>query len=356
MRVWSSLFNFIAVLCIIVLVGTYMNFSSTLDFEFEQARYNYAVKQATEAMFRETLTTEDLDMDYADMSYVSIDSSQALDVFSRVLCANYNMSPSETNFTAIQNSIASCVIAGYDGYYILQHSDANTIENNGLANDGYKALFSVKMPYLVEANNQVYAIDTYKKTSVSMSKVDNSAEPNVDFVGADFPPGVDLDDIKKSINKQIRSSILTEAANSRNLDLGSFEDFNLFFPENTTVTGVNPFDVPAIFVLMDGSDFSGTANMQSLSASGFKVVKRVRVVGFTDTKTGHSYYCYEGQLRDSEKTLDSGGISTGGIQGTFRIDNYFDTIGEAARAVNEDTGEHYSPYAEIMSRKITVND
>lgn len=352
MKVWAPIFNLVTALLLVLLGASYINICDVFQRDFDQARYNYAVKQSTEAMFRSTLRAEDIGLDYRDMSYVSIDSSEALEIFDRVMCANYNMAPSQANFSAINDGIVACAIAGFDGYYLIESSEHDSIEN-GQAKDGFAPKFSTKIPYLVSNDRMVYAIDAYKKTYSGMSLTDKTANPILYTTGAALPTGITEDSLQTEINKQIRSSILNEAANSSNVSLDSLDGFRLLFPDETTVTGVNPFEVPGIFIIMDGVKYASTDTLSSMSVSGYKVVKKVNVIVFTDTRTGRSYYCYEGQLRDEEKTAASGGIALGGSYGTFEIENYYGSIREACQEVSPTTGLHYAPYYDILARKIT---
>lgn len=353
MKVWAPIFNLVTALLLILLGASYINICEVIERDFDQARYDYAVRQSTEAMFRSTLRAEDIGLDYRDMSYVSIDSSEALEIFDRVMCANYNMAPSDANFSAINDGIAACAIAGYDGYYLLESSDSDSIDNNGSARDGYALKFSTKKPYLIANDRMMYAVDTYKKTYSGMSLTEHNADPILYTTGAALPSGITEDSLQTEINKQIRSAILNEAANSNNVELGSLEGFRLLFPDETTVTGVNPFEVPGIFIIMDGVKYASTDTLSSMAVSGYKVVKKVNVIAFTDISTGRSYYCYEGQLRDEEKTAASGGIALGGSYGNFEIENYYGSIREACQEVSPTTGLHYAPYYDIMARKIT---
>lgn len=352
MKVWTPIFNFIAAILILLLGAAYLNMCEVLEDDFDQARFNYAVQQATEAMFRRTLQAEDIDLDYQDMSYIQIDSSNALEVFDRVMCANYNMAPSEENFATINDSIAACVIAGYDGYYLLQYAEDDLIQN-GTSLDGYSPRFSAKIPYCLYNGNNVYSMDTYKLTNVSMpilySQKGNS--PGINVTGGTYPAGIDASSIAEDINQQVRSAILNELENSRNASIGSLSEFNFLFPIETTVTGVNPFEPPAIFIVMDGAEYASTEALSSMTAAGYKVVQKLQYIAFTDTRTGRSYYCLEGQMQDNEKDAASGGVPMGGTYGRFRIENYFGSAKQAAEAVSDVTGEHYAPYYDLLIRK-----
>ena len=350
MKVWTPIFNLVAAVLILLLSASYLNMCEVIDRDFEQERFNYAVQQATEAMFRRTLKAEDIDLDYQDMSYIQIDSSNALEVFDRVMCANYNMAPSPENFSAVNDSIAACVIAGYDGYYILRYSEADILKN-GVAADGYLPKFSVKIPYLITGGNNLYALDSYKRTYTAMSLNNKNASPVLNVTGGDWPPGTSEDQVKKDINQQVRAAILDELRQTKNVSLGTLDEFSFIFPDETTVSGVNPFDVPAIFIIMDGAQYASTHELRSMPAAGYKVIQKIQVIGFQDKKSGRYYYCYEGQMRDDEKTAASGGIPIGGGYGDFEIINYFGSAKEAAEAEIQGTNEHYAPYYELLIRK-----
>lgn len=351
MKVWGAVFNFVATFFLILLAITYINEAKVIQRDFDQERLNYAVKQSTEAMFRKTLKAEDIDLDYTDLAYVSIDSSDAIEVFDRVMCANYDMAPSVENFGVINDSLSVCVLASFSGYYVARYSEANYY-TNGDPRDGYKLRFSAKNPYIFEANNTIYAIDTYKKTYSSMNTTQPDQVPSLYTLGQMLPPGISEEAVKIGVNAQLKNAILNELSSSGNTKVASLEGFRLYFPDEKTVTGVNPFNVPGIFVVMQNAAYASQYKIDAFAAAGYRVVKNVNVIAFTDTTTGRAYYCYESQLLDEEKDAASGGIAVGGVAGKYRIDNYFSDIQAACEAVSPD-GQHYAPYYDIMVRKVT---
>lgn len=353
MKVWSIIFNVFGILVLFMFGAYYINISEVVDAEFQQLRYEYAVRQATEAMFLSTLQAEDIQLDYTTMDYISIDSSEAIEIFDRVMCFNYDMSPSDENFALINQNIAACAIAGYDGFYITEMVESDEIEDNGTTVDGYSLRFSPKIPYYLDTGNQTYAIDTYRKTYIAMQNNNHSANPTIYYDGLTLPAGVSEEDVTLAINTQIRGRLLNEIASSDNALMHDFEQLRMYFPEDTTSTGVNPFGVPGIIVIMHGAEFAGTEGASTMAVAGYKVVTKTNVIAFTDTRTNRSYYCYESQLRDEEKTSDSGGIAVGGTFGPFKIENYYDSIQEACMNVSPTSGRHYDPYYDILVRKIT---
>ena len=309
-------------------------------------------------MFRSTLRTGDVDLDYVDMSYVSIDASDALEVFDRVMCANYDMSPSQENFRTINNSISACVIAGFDGYYALELYEDDIYENDHSI-DGFSLRFSPKIPYFINDATTVYAIDSYKKTNSSMSLTNKEANPVLSLANPVLPAGYSESDLTQVINSQVKATVLNQLSDKRRSSIVNLDEITLYFPTEASVTGVNPLSVPGIFLITSGANYASTSSMSSKSVAGYKAIKRTRVIGFTDLNTGRHYYCYEGQLRDEEKDAASGGmIVTGGVGGKFHVDDFFDTIQECANKViagQPEGNNHYSPYYEIMTRKADDN-
>jgi hypothetical protein len=365
MKTWTPIFNFFAVVVLIIVAMTYINYSRVIDYEFEEERYNYAVDQATEAMFRTTIQSDDLGLDYTDIAYVTINSSEALEIFDRVICANYNLASSEENFSDINDSIACVILAGYGGYYIGRYEESDTI-SDGNPRDSYELKFSVRYPYfsyngtnsiapVSGETTTVYAIDAYKYTYYSMGTTSEKSDtdPTLKLSGHTLPAGVSESSLASAINSQIKAAIDSELKNSYNVTISDLSNYRFYFPDETTVTGVNPFSVPGIIMVMQPSKFSNTVNskVSTMSVSGFKVVTPTKVIAFTDTLTGRAYYCYESQLRDEEKDAASGGINLGDGYGVYHIDDYFDNIVDACKSKNS-YGYYYAPYYDIMTRKV----
>ena len=351
MKIWTPLFNLLAVLLLVMMSMVYFNESKVIERDFDQVRLNFAVEQATEAMFRATLETEHLDLDYTDLAYAQVNSSGSIEIFDRVICYNYDFSPSKENFDMINQSIVSCVLAGYDGYYVGDFYPADLIERNGTANDGIEFRFSPKIPYLFQAGDNVYAINTYKKTYLNMSTADATANPVMFMTGGALPMGITESDVAKAVNEQIMKTSLRTIKNGESLSGNDLTGYRYYLPDQTTVTGVNPFDLPGIILLMGKCRFASNQDISAISVSGYKVINKVEIIGFVDVATGRAYYCYNKQLNDEEKTQDSGGIAIGGSYGRFKIENYFSTMKEACETESS-TGEHYAPYYDILLRKI----
>lgn len=328
---------------------TYVNICEVLERDFDQVRLNYAVEYATEAMFSTTLEAEALDMDYQDLNKVSINASDALNIFDSLMCFSYDMALSEENFIRIEDSIAACVLAGTNGYYICELSDYDAVQGDGVRVDSKRVHWSVSHPYFIhpEASYMYYTVDSQSEEWTRVVGSPSSINSASVYIPSDvgYPMGVTKETVVHAVNKQIRDTIMHEIEVAN--DNKSGFDFKFYLPDTTTVDHVNEIDPPAVLLLMEGVDFASKERINALSVAGFKVVKRVNVIAFVDVNTGRHYYCYESQLREEEKDSCCGG------SGSFHIENYFRDLKTAAESKGQGSDEYYSPYYDVMVRKIT---
>ncbi|MBR1453190.1 MAG: hypothetical protein IJ593_00875 [Lachnospiraceae bacterium] len=345
MKNWSPIFNIIAVIAFVVFCATLVNVSDIANRDFDQERYSYVVQKATEAMFEKTVFSGNTELDYSDLEYVEINCANALETFDRVVCYSYDMSPSKENFALINDSIAACVIAGFNGYYVLETSLNDKVSST---NPGYTQRFSVKIPYTFSNSSTTYIVDAKKASSASMKKNDHEDSPVVYTSGNSDIAGLSQEaQFTRLINKQITDAAITEMLSSNKVSQREIERFRIRFPDEQTVSGVNPISVPGIIMFCSNASFASKERLESMSVAGYKVVRRNRVLGFYDSITRQAYYCYEGQLQDSEK-------STAG--GRFVIEDFFKTKDEACRATSQAVGKKYTPYYDIIARKININE
>lgn len=337
MKIWSALFNMIAVILILFLSIAYFNTTRVLERDFDQARLNLAVEFATRAMFEKTLEIEDLGMDYTELGNVQINSSDALDIFTSLMCINYDMSTSEENKRHIENSIASAVLASSDGFYITQLVKDDTIKGDGLVGDSRVLRWSPKIPYYVHVNNKTYAINFVEQTYASVNPHKNGASNDSTSIMIPTTPGYPLSITDRialqSVNNQIVDTILNEMKISN--DNRKSVDYKFYLPVETTAKGVNPIDGPSVLVLMQGVDFASSQRLNALSVSGYKVVKKINVLGIREKATGRRYYCYETQI-PFDKIDD------------YEVEDYFSTIRDASL-----DARGFTPHYEFLERKVT---
>ena len=336
MKIWSALFNMIAILLILLLVSAFFNTVRVLERDFDQARLNYAVEFSTRAMFEKTLEIEDLDMDYVDISNVQINSSDALDTFTELMCINYDMSTSDENKSHIENSIASAVLASRDGYYITQLVVDDIINENDTKVLDNILKWSPKIPYYIHKNGRVYAVNFTEKTYTSIKdyKAGATSDPAAIMISTvpGLPSGVNDRDVLNAVNNQITDTIMNEIRIS-NMNRKSV-DYKFYLPLDTTVKGVNPIDGPGVLMILQGVDYASPQKLNAMSVSGYKVVEKVNVLGIKKKDPGDNrlYYCYETQMYNDYED--------------YEVVNYFANIRDAAE-------NGYSPHYEFLARKIT---
>lgn len=346
MRVWSALFNIIALILILFIVIIFFNTTRVLERDFDQARLDYAVSFATRAMFEKTLEIGDLNADYTDISNVQLNSSNALDTFDNIMCMNYDLSTSKENKTMIENSIASVVLASSDGYYIAQLvNDYEIVGKNGVDNEvvNIQTLkWSPKIPYYVtlEGYNTTYALNFIDKKYISIRHGVSNADSSTISIPQNpgYPGAIDANTVLKEVNNQITNSMIYEM-NVRNYTKKENE-YKFYLPLEQTYKGVNPIEGPSILMLVQGVEYASTQRLDAISVAGYKVAAKIAVIAFEDTARGNrKFYCYESQLPSDDISIGSSG------SGRYRIVNYYNNTTEAAKA-------GYAPNYEFLKRKI----
>lgn len=337
MKLWSALFNMIAVILMMMLTIAYFNVVKVLERDFDQERLNLAVGFATRAMFEKTLEIEDLGMDYSDLGNVQINSSDALDTFTSLMCISYDMSTSEENRRHVENSIAAAVLASGDGFYITQTVTDDVILGNNIVGDGKVLRWSPKIPYILDVNNRKYAVDFVNKTYASVNRYTNGASNDSGSISISNNPGYPLsitdNMVTQSVNNQIVVAVLKEMERSN--ENQEIIDYKFYLPLTTTAKGVNPITEPSVLLMMSGVDFASTHKLDALSVSGFRVTTKVNVLGIRERATGRRFYCYETQIPFNRL-------------GDFEVEDYFSTITDAAI-----DPRGYTPHYEFIKRKVT---
>lgn len=330
MRVWSAVLNIIAVLFICIFLSDYRSLVDINERDLDQTRLNLAVEYATEGMFQKTIEIEDIDTDYSDMSVIHINSSDSLDIFETIMCFNYNMSPSDFNKALIEDSIAAAVLSGNDGFYITQLSDVDKNPNDDI-DGGEKALrWSLKIPYIFEKDNSKYMINISEEKWAEIKMTNNGITlvlPTEDK----YPDGITKQEAITSANNQINKAIIKEIKD-RNTNQQGFK-YKVYLPYETTKYGVNPIKGPGILMFIQDTKYASSQAMSAVSVSGFKVIEKATVIGFTD-EIGNKYYCYDTQIDPVD------------IGVKYNIVNYFQSMESAAEA-------GFMPHYDLLSKKIT---
>lgn len=330
MKVWSAIFNIFAVLLLVMLSLSYLNVTKVMTRDFDQVRLNQAVEYSTEAAFLGTLSVEDIDIDYSNLDVVSINPSNALDLFETMMCFNYDLSTSKPNKDVIRDSIAIGVLSGSDGFYITQTSQDDTTPGNGVDGGEYTMRWSAKIPYLYKSGNKTYALNIKKQSWVSISNAGLLEIP----VDVGYPSGLSEETILSAVNAQITNTMVEEIER-KNINGNTF-GFKFFLPVETTKSGVNPIDGPGILILLQGAPFASSERISAVSVSGYQTTTRINLIAFTENISGvdRKYYCYEGQMDPAD------------IGSRYIVDNYYRNTVAAAKA-------GYAPHYGLLAKKIT---
>ena len=277
MKVWGAIFNMIALVVLTMTLTLYLDLSRMCERDIQQIEYQYAVRQASEAMFCDTLTSEDVDMDYADKGYLAINSSNALEIYCRMICYNYNISPSEENFAAIRDSIMGIALCGFDGFYIGETVIDDTIPGNDITKDSYELRFGVKHPYLARSNGNVYSLDTYNESYMFISDDIDTADRVVVSTVYGYPTGITKETVQNNINTQVRDALMEEIEWGKNPNHDEI-NFRLYFPEITTNSGVNPLKPPCVVTIAKSPDFASEIPIIATATSLFTVVYSIFLI------------------------------------------------------------------------------
>ena len=159
MKVWSAIFNLIAVLVIALMILAIQKMDAVNDRQFEQLRLSYAIDYATEAAFRATISTDSIGTDYANegLKEVELNPAMAMPTFYNVLALSYDMSLSDDVKARIEESVATGFICAVNGYYVLEPIEIDRDPYDHEIGGEYTLSFGVKRPYIVYAYDPGYS-------------------------------------------------------------------------------------------------------------------------------------------------------------------------------------------------------
>lgn len=319
MKIWGAIFNLIAIVIIVMLLGAFYNITTTLDRDFDTQLFNQAVEYATESAFRSAIEHSDVGIEYSDINNSELNTGKILDKFSTMMCLNYNIALSDYNKKQVIYSVAAMALTTGDGYYILETRRGDY--NNSTE---YVKHWSLKRPYIYDySGTRKYALNVLTKKAIS---VDADGTINNVYVAYPLSGGADMVLVNDIVTKAIMTEIKNNNINNDEID------FRFLLPSKTSADGVNPMNSPGLIVLVNSMDFVSKEKISVVSVSGYKVVAQEYIIGFRDMTNGRLYYCYENQMNEED------------INTRYVVDNYFKTKREAAEM-------GYSPHFEIMSRK-----
>lgn len=334
MKVWSAIFNLIAVLVIALMILAIQKMDAVNDRQFEQLRLSYAIDYATEAAFRATISTDSIGTDYANegLKEVELNPAMAMPTFYNVLALSYDMSLSDDVKARIEESVATGFICAVNGYYVLEPIEIDRDPYDHEIGGEYTLSFGVKRPYIVYAYDPGYSQNRlFAVNLVNDKNVEYIPEKFGDSDVANTEPLFERNDytgtpLTKELSKYYISRWLTEdvtiAINKRNMSNIHKEVKTFYVPSSDSMTAVNDIVSPCLAIIFQDSTFLNGYNMDAVSIGGARVQPRSNVLGFKLPGDNTVYYCFAGQQLGTE-------FVTGQPKPAINIIKRYNTIHEA---------------------------
>lgn len=326
MKVWSAIFNLIAVILIGFMIIVFYRFDEIHTRQFEEQRLRYALDYSVEGAFNRILFEDDLGMDYNALENIKLSPTEALETFKVLMCINYDMSISEENLAHVESFIPTGVLFTNDGYYLL--------ENVKKSKTDYGLKWSLKRPYLYSEGRYSYAVNIYSESWSRVDIFDNTAfvQDGESYLGTGLTKSKLQIALSDTINQDINYVIY-----ERNKENRPGEKTPIFYlPSNTKSMIMNTIDRPALLMMIQNIDFACEYPIDAVSVGGVRVAKKSSVVGFV--QNGIRYYCYEDQLPEG---MESAGLEF--FRGKHNKDQKLSPTIQAAQS-------GYFPHFEYLTR------
>lgn len=338
MKVWTPIFNFIAIFLLIIMLPSYYIICKNLDKEFDQQRLDKAVDYATKAMMLAATDVDNIELDYINPDSIVLTPGEALNIFDIVMCFNYEMETTHYNMNAIENSVCALVLSDEYGYYIAEEVEDDLTPDDDIVGDNYAIRWSMRIPYtetLANGGKRTYSYNYYPILEWADNKRDTN--PTLAKTPIDENDNTLKEKIKTQINEQISSAINAEINRKKYL-LGisaNGEEFHL--PSQVTKLGVNPIEGPSAMVILNNATFASNYKIDAVNVGGYMARSKEFIVCFemANGEGGKTkYYCYSKQL----PAKDQGSVVT-----------YVENMRDACK-------QGYSPYwPYLMTNKYLEN-
>lgn len=280
----SRLFSILMIIPIWLIAILYLltiTFYKAETQSIEDWRIKQVVNYCTDSAIEELLEASDLGMDYADWGKFHADPDLALKDFVDTFLLSYGMPLNDHNREMVKaNYIQVFCVAGYDGYYVYDHRDAE--------DGGYTLVGSPKLPYLYsdlsKAGRYVsYAINMgnsrcYKLTDATITLDDSPLTKS---------------ECMSIINRRISDDLMERV--DRAYTNGWLQ--SVYIPSSmTSITRTNPIQSPTVLAFMDNIDLDTVQKVSAFGIGGSraKVARPVSAYIRVNATTGEAvkYYSY----------------------------------------------------------------
>ena len=106
MKVWSAIFNMIAIIIIAIMLIVFYKIEDTNARQFEEARLAQAIDYAVEGAFRAAVATDSISTDYTNggLEEVQLNPSQIMDTFYNILYDYFKFSGFKQSKSSVTNN------------------------------------------------------------------------------------------------------------------------------------------------------------------------------------------------------------------------------------------------------------
>ena len=214
----------------------------------EDWRIKTVVNYCTDSAIEELLEASDLGMDYADWGKFHADPDLALKDFVDTFLLSYRLPLNNENREMIKtNYIQAFCVAGYDGYYIYDHRNAES--------GGYTLVGSPKIPYLYADTTKPGRYVTY-----ALNMGNQRCYKLTDATITQAPSPVSDSECMKIINTRISDDLMERV--DRAYTNGWLQ--SVYIPTSmTALTRTNPVQSPTVMAFMDNIDLDTMYKVQA---------------------------------------------------------------------------------------------
>lgn len=312
-----------AVLFFILFIRIYQNENVAFEKYVLEKQSNYA----TDSAIAELLVASNLNQDYADGDFITLEPTLATRDFSHTFCINFGYVPTEDNMKRVMDkNVKTMVVCVYDGIYAFYPMETES--------HAYETAQTPKIPYFYTADNgQQFALtlgldkgywDYIDGSNYKLNKYDTIPES--------IRPTRDRQ--LTAINNQIADVV--NWALYESYDMGK-SNTQIELPAiGETVRGEQPVTRPTVISVVEGNVRSFATAVTAETIGGSQLEETNHLIGLElknavigTEKLSGKFYAYESWWKKHPNIVSQ--YSNGG-GGTLEKGKYFDSVYDAARA------------------------
>lgn len=313
-----------AVLFFMFWIRMYQNENIAFEKYVLEKQSNYA----TDSAIDELLVASNLNQDYADGDFITLEPTLATRDFAHTFCLNFGYVPTEDNMKRVlDKNVKTMLVCVYDGIYAFYPMKTET--------NSYEFAQTPKIPYFYTSSDGTqYALTLgLEKGYWDYITVDEHGNEKYKLNKYDVIPAT-----KRPTKDQQLTAINNQVADVLNWSLyESYDrgksDTSVTLPATAdTVRGQQPVDRPTVIAIVEGNQRSFASAVTAETIGGSQLEEVDHIVGFTlngatlnsGTVLTGKFYAYDSWWRRHP------GLTSN--NNAVRDGKYFDSVYDAARA------------------------